>query len=40
MPDESGNYKSSFTIVIITFLVSTRNSVRESKLANESLSSG
>jgi len=40
MPDESDNYKSSLAIVIITFLVNTRSSVRESKLANESLSSG
>ena len=40
MPDESGNYKSSLAIVIITFLVSTRSLVRESKLANESLSFG
>ena len=40
MLDESGNYKSSLAIVIITFLVSTRSLARESKLANESLSSG
>jgi hypothetical protein len=40
MPEKPGNYKSSFAIVIITFLVSTRSLVRESKLANESLSSG
>jgi hypothetical protein len=40
MPDKSGNYKSSFVIVIITFRVSTRGLARESKLANESLSSG
>jgi hypothetical protein len=40
VPDESGNYKSSLAIVIITFLVSTRSLARESKLANESLSSG
>jgi len=39
MPDESGNYKSSFTIVIITFLVNARSLVRESNLADESLSS-
>ena len=36
-PDESGNYKSSLAIVIITFLLSTRSLVRECKLANESL---
>jgi len=40
MPDKSGNYKSSFAIVIITFLVNTRSLVCESKLADESLSSG
>ena len=40
MLDKSGNYKSSFAIVIITFLVSTQTLVRESKLANESLSFG
>jgi hypothetical protein len=39
MPDKSGNYKSSFVIVIITFLVSTQSLARESKLADESLSS-
>ncbi len=39
-PDKSGNYKSSFAIAIITFLVSARDLVHESKLANESLPSG